>query len=99
MILTTHALVGAALGKNIDNLWILIPVSIIVHFILDTFRHGEYIETSDKKMTFRNTWWKVCLDISATLIFLALFLIFGKLSPTQSRNVLIGSFFQLFPIF
>ncbi len=97
MILTTHALVGAALGKNIRNPWILIPVSIIIHFILDTFRHGEYIETQDKKMTFANTWWKVGLDISSAIIFLSLFISFGKLDAVQIRNVLIGSFFSAFP--
>ena len=97
MILTTHALVGAALGKNIPNVWILIPASIIIHFVLDTFRHGEYVEIFDKKISSGNIWWKVGFDISATVIFLLLFIFFGKLDLLQIRNVMLGSFFSAFP--
>jgi len=97
MILTTHALTGAVLGKNINNLWILIPVSIVLHFLMDHLRHGEYVEAFDSKTAFGNTWWKVCLDISVSAIMLLSFIHFDKLNPLQIRNVLIGSFFSAFP--
>ena len=97
MILTTHALTGAVLGKNISNLWVLIPTSLVIHFAMDHLRHGEYVDVFDSKMAFNNTWWKVCLDISATLVFLVLFITFNKLDALQIRNVMLGSFFSAFP--
>jgi len=97
MLLTTHALTGAVLGKNIGNIWILIPASIILHFAMDHLRHGEYAETLDKSTSFKNTWWKVAIDISISAIIILSFIYFDKLSLATSRNVLLGSFFSAFP--
>lgn len=97
MILTTHALVGAALGKNIGNIWLLIPLSIILHFAMDHLRHGEYVESFDSKTAFNNTWWKVSLDISTATIILLLFIYFGNFNLIQLKNILLGSFFSALP--
>ncbi len=43
MILTTHTLTGAVVGKCVNNTWLIMILSVILHFILDTFRHGEYL--------------------------------------------------------
>jgi len=60
MILTTHALVGAAIGKNVENYWLIAILSLASHFLLDTLRHGEYL---NRKSSFKDTTWKVALDI------------------------------------
>lgn len=97
MILTTHALTGAVIGKNIENPWIIIVVSLVVHFLMDTLRHGEYVESFDSKVAFKNTWWKVTLDLSSVLICIALIINFEKLTSLEIRNILIGIFFSMFP--
>lgn len=97
MILTTHALVGAALGKNIENIWLLIPLSIALHFAMDHLRHGEYIATFDSKTAFSNTWWKVALDASTVIAILLLLIYFGNSNLSQTKNVILGSFFSMLP--
>ena len=94
MILTTHALIGAALGKNIENPWLLVAIGITVHFILDTFRHGEYL---NRKSTLRNTWWKVALDIIIGLSIVGSYIIAANPTIAIVRNILIGTFVSMFP--
>jgi len=94
MILTTHALTGAALGKYIHSPWLLIPMAIIMHYTLDTFRHGEYL---DRKSTVANTWWKVAIDIlfgcSIVIFYIAI-----AMPPLEiAQNILLGMFFSMFP--
>ena len=99
MILTTHALTGAVIGKNIDNIWLIIIASIFTHFILDSFRHGEYVESFDKKVTIRNTWWKVGLDFLSGLFIIFALISWKDFDFIKIRNILIGSFFSMFPDF
>lgn len=97
MVLTTHALTGAVIGKFIPSPWAIVPVSLAVHFTLDNLRHGEYVESFDSRVAFRNTWWKILLDLSlgGSIILVALY--FGKTSATLFGNVLLGSFCSMFP--
>jgi hypothetical protein len=99
MILTTHALVGAAIGKNISNPWIVIIISLIAHFFMDTFRHGEYVESFDEKVNFSNTWWKVAFDLFIAGVILIFFVFFEKIDTSTTRNMFIGVFFSMFPDF
>ncbi len=94
MILITHALVGAALGKQIGNPLIVAPLAIALHFCLDTFRHGEYL---NQQSTFKNTTWKVALDLFSGLIMVILYLKFSHSSIETIQNVFIGTFFSLLP--
>lgn len=94
MILTTHALVGAALGKNISNPWMIILIAIPIHYILDTFRHGEYL---DRKSTVKNTWWKVALDISIGLTIIWSYILISHPSIETAKNILMGTFSSMFP--
>ena|GEM_PF-594173 len=94
MILTTHALVGAAAGKYISNPLILTTILIPLHYALDIFRHGEYL---NKKSTFRDTTWKVALDlfIGGTII---LFAIYSKnISSAVSLSMITGAIISMFP--
>jgi len=98
MILTVHALVGAAIGSKIHNLWIVSIVSIIIHFLLDRLPHRDY--GPDKK-------WKNLsrgrLLFFGSQIFID-FLIAVSLTywiivflPSSGRYILVGVFFSLLP--
>lgn len=94
MILTTHALVGAAIGKYVNSPLLQILILIPLHYILDVFRHGEYL---NKKSTFKNTTWKVALDlfVGGTII---LFAIFSKnFSSAVSISIITGAIISMFP--
>lgn len=94
MILTTHALVGAALGKHIENPWLLITLALPLHYFLDTFRHGEYL---NRKSTVANTWWKVTLDLIVGLLIVGSYSIATQPTITIVSNILLGSFASMFP--
>lgn len=95
MILSTHALVGASIGKSIQDPYFVIIFSLIIHFILDGFRHGEYFDS--RIATIKDTAWKVLLDLSigGVIIFSTIF--FYQNNFEIIRNILLGSFFSMFP--
>jgi hypothetical protein len=97
MVLTTHALVGAVIGKNIQNPWIIIILSLAFHYILDAVRHGEYVETFDSKVAFKNTWWKVAVDFAVGLAIILFVIYFNNFDAITVRNIFIGMFFSMFP--
>ncbi|HEX8974351.1 MAG TPA: hypothetical protein VF817_02585 [Patescibacteria group bacterium] len=94
MILTTHALVGAALGKHVSNPWLIILIALPLHFFLDSFRHGEYL---NRKSTFANTWWKVAIDLVAGLSIVGAYILLFHPTILIIRNILIGTFASMFP--
>jgi hypothetical protein len=94
MILTTHALTGATLGKYIHNPWLLIPMAIIMHFTLDTFRHGEYL---NRKSTVANTWWKVAIDLILGNGIILTYILTQHPPTEVIIPILIGAFFSMFP--
>jgi hypothetical protein len=97
MILVTHELVGAAIGEKINNPWLIIIFSLAMHFVLDTFRHGEYVESFDKKATFKNTWWKVALDFFIGIFIVSLLIYFNRFDMLQIKYILLGVFASIFP--
>lgn len=96
MLLSTHALVGAAIGKHIGSPWLIILVSLIVHFIIDSFRHGEY---SKWESATKDIVWKATLDL--LIGFSIIILYFNLSSPDilEIRNIFIGVFASVFPDF
>ena len=94
MILATHALIGAALGKNISNPWIVAIIAVPLHFIMDHFRHGEYLNRNSK---LRHTWWKTALDLFLGLAIIIAYIFFYHPEPQIIRNILIGAFFLMMP--
>lgn len=93
MILTTHALTGAVIGKNIENPFLIIILSLIIHYLMDTLKHGEYL---DRNSTTKETFWKVFLDLSIGLSVIALILYYN-LNTFNIFNILLGAFFSMFP--
>lgn len=93
MILTTHALTGAVIGKNIENPWLVIGLSFFFHYLWDTFRHGEYLH---KKSPWKD-FWRVAADISTALSVLSIAVFFSDFSKPIIFNILLGTFFSMFP--
>lgn len=94
MVLTTHALVGAAVGKYVSNPIALAAILIPLHYTLDIFRHGEYL---NKKSTLKNTWWKVALDLCGGLLMVLLAANFQNTDKTILISMLTGAFISMFP--
>jgi hypothetical protein len=94
MILTTHELVGAAIGAKIHNPWLIVIFSLAMHFVLDTFRHGEYL---DRKSKIKDTLWKVALDLSAGFIIVLLYIFLKNPDSTTIWHMLLGIFISIFP--
>lgn len=95
MILATHALVGAAIGKNIENPWLVIALSLTIHFAIDSFRHGEYFDS--RIATIKSAAWKVILDLGIGGGIILTFLFGTQADSNTFRNVILGSFFSMFP--
>lgn len=95
MILATHALTGAAIGKNIANPLLIIAISLTAHFIMDSFRHGEYFDS--RKAKIKDTWWKVALDLSAGLSVILVFIFSKDLGQEKIFQILLGAFVSMFP--
>jgi hypothetical protein len=94
MILTTHALVGAAIGKYVHNPIILTMILIPLHYIMDIFRHGEYL---NKKSTFRNTAWKVALDLIIGIVIILFAWKFKQTNQTVFISMITGALISMFP--
>jgi hypothetical protein len=94
MILATHALTGAVIGKNFSNPWIIIIASLIIHFIMDTFRHGEYL---NQKSGVKEVLGKVIIDVLAGITIIILIASWKNFSAEVIKNMLIGAFFSMFP--
>lgn len=94
MILAAHALTGAVIGKYVSNTWLVIILSVILHFAMDTFRHGEYL---DRKSSIKETYWKVSLDILIGLILIATILLSTGRNSLMTFNIFIGAFFSMLP--
>lgn len=93
MILTTHALTGAVIGKYAGNPFLVIPLTFISHFLLDSFRHGEYIDIEKG----RKIWIRIGLDIAFGMSIVFLYLSLQEFNLKIVLNVLLGSFFGSLP--
>ncbi len=98
MILTTHALTGAIIGKNLNNPYLIILLSIVVHYAMDHLRHGEYVEVFSKNTSVKNSGWKVFLDLSIGIVSVVLLLFFNSNNP-NIFNIFLGVLFSTLPDF
>lgn len=97
MVLTTHALAGAVIGKNISNIWMVIFLSLAVHYALDSIRHGEYVGTMEDKYAVKDNWWKIALDFGFGMFVIGLMLCFLNFDQINVRNIFWGIFFSMLP--
>lgn len=94
MILTTHALVGAAIGKHISNPFIITAIAIPLHFFLDTFRHGEYLSQESKT---KEVLKKVLLDLITGISLIGIYILIINPSIQLIYAILFGAFISMFP--
>ncbi len=94
MVLTTHALTGAVTGKYLNNIGLIIISSLVLHFILDTFRHGEYLNQKSKIVEVLG---KVTIDILTGISIIFLIIIWKNYPQPEIKNIFIGAFFSMFP--
>lgn len=94
MIPSTHMLAGAVIGKNISNPIIIVLLSLIIHFIMDTFRHGDYLSHDS---TMKEIVRRVGLDLFIGLSIIILYFYFNNPEWIIIRNIFIGIFASLFP--
>lgn len=95
MILSTHALAGAVIGKEIGNPWLIVFISLIAHFIMDSFSHGEYL--NPETFSLKKEIWKVVLDLFLGFSVIILYVYFSKADALATRNIFIGAFASIFP--
>lgn len=95
MILTTHALTGAVIGKNINNPWVVIALSLIVHYLMDGIRHAEYFD--DRIARIKDTWWKVAIDLLIGSLIICLSVLITAPDEQTIRNMVLGAFFSILP--
>lgn len=97
MILATHALTGAVIGKSVNNPVLIITISLVAHYFLDGFRHGEYFD--DRIATVRDTWWRVAVDLLSGFSIVFLIIYFQNPVLPAIKNIFIGTFFSILPDF
>lgn len=74
MLATTHALVGAAIVKQIPNTTLSLPLVFLSHFILDIIPHWDVLTNGKKrKLTIL---WQASLDV--IISFIAIWFFFGR---------------------
>jgi hypothetical protein len=95
MILATHALTGAVIGKNFNNPGLIIILSLAAHFLMDALRHGEYFDSRTARV--KNTAWKVALDLSAAFLTILIFIYFKNPDFETMRNIFLGMFISALP--
>jgi hypothetical protein len=96
MILTTHILAGALIGREINNPYAVAGLAVAVHFALDLLPHGDYLNKKSKLREF----WKVAVDLTVGLgTVYAIFFIRDPISNNALyiQNIAIGIFFSLLP--
>ena len=96
MVLTTHALAGAVIGKSVNNPWIIITLSVGTHFILDMLPHGEYISRYSK---IKDSYWKVILDCLIGIAIISFIIYIQRHDKDHPYNVYFGAFSSMFPDF
>ena len=96
MILTTHILAGALIGREINNPYAVAGLAVAMHFVLDLLPHGDYLDKKSKLREF----WKVAVDLTVGLgTVYAIFFIRDPISNNALyiKNIAIGIFFSLLP--
>lgn len=93
MILTTHALIGATIGKNVENTWLVIALAFATHFLFDTFRHGEYI----RELKTWHDWKRVIIDHIVGFSIIGLSIFATRPDTKVVINMLLGTFFAMLP--
>jgi hypothetical protein len=91
MLMVNHALTGVILGHAVQNHWILVPVALASHLVLDAIPHFGHPESS-----LRSRRWHLTglFDGLATCVLLLLVCLMW---PTMRPHLLLGAFMAVLP--
>jgi hypothetical protein len=70
MIITPHILVGAAIGAQASNVWVVFCFGVISHYLLDILPHWDYLD--DLRITKLKYFIKMVLDLVLGLIIVGI---------------------------
>jgi hypothetical protein len=96
MLLFAHLIVGAVLGLKIQSIWLIILLSIFLHFAMDVIPHSHYtVENLQKKVNNKSggDFAKVLADMFLGLV-VCFFLIWHSANLWQA---LLGMLFSILP--
>jgi hypothetical protein len=94
MTLATHIVTGTVIGTQLSSPFLIAPLAVALHFLLDAVPHGDYV---NEKSTLRD-WWKEAISFSTGIILVSIALsIRGIPEWPVLENIGIAIFFSLFP--
>lgn len=92
MLVAPHVAVGAALGAVIGNPLVVVPLSIISHFVLDAVPHWQ--ETLAPYQPTKKTFIRIPIDVTIGLIVVLLAL---QAQPQHALAIWLGAVFASAP--
>lgn len=99
MLLTQHLLVGAAIGRHVENIWLVIFFSFLSHYILDMIPHRSmpyikgYKESGLKGVRKK----ELAIKGIEPLLGLSIFILFVHANPGYSFRMSVGALFGFLP--
>lgn len=94
MILATHILAGAVVGKHVSNPVLIAAASVALHFAMDHLRHGDYLS---QRSTAGSVWKKVLTDLTVGFSMVSLMLLLNPENRLMTYRIFLGIFFSLLP--
>ena len=99
MLATVHLFFGAAIGKIFSSLWVIIPLAIASHYLLDLIPH--YSLSAPKNWKEKNLSKENLKEFSIKsiepILGISLLVILILTSQENKLTILIGAFFGFFP--
>lgn len=109
MTLSAHCAVGAALGAALGNPWVVIPVALASHLILDSFPHTDLAHlrkpNSDGTLSDDLAWWAYAIVLIDILIVIAILVWSMTKAPALAGSIATGAVagmffdYQYIPVF
>ena len=101
MLMTVHAIVGAAIGQQVDNIYLSFIIGFLSHFVLDLIPHGdsELIDGYYKKEKVRKMIGLVVIDAIAMAVLILLLFSYKSADFTNKYSVIFGILGSILPDF
>ena len=99
MILTPHAVLGAAIGSKIAYLPLAIVLALASHYLLDLIPHADYPIDNFREKKWRKAKFEILSMIADSLLGLVLVFSIWQLSSANFLHILIPAFFGVAPDF
>lgn len=101
MLLTQHLLVGAAIGRHVENIWLVMVLAFLSHYILDMIPHRSMSHVKGYKEAGLKGVRKKELAIKGIepVLGLAIAMLFIHSNSDYAFNMAIGALFGFLPDF